>query len=66
MSAYWFSNKNDVKLLLVGTDWNANLYNELIWHLIYTHNTAQKIKFSIKHFFSKCDQIRSFFYWRDP
>ena len=24
-----------------------------------TSNTAQKIKFSIKDFFSKCDQIRS-------
>ena len=24
------------------------------------HNTAQKMKFSIKDFFSKCDQIRSF------
>ena len=23
-------------------------------------NTAQKIKFSVKDFFSKCDQIRSF------
>ena len=25
-----------------------------------TIHTAQKIKFSINHFFSKCDQIRSF------
>ena len=24
------------------------------------NNTAQKIKFSIKDFFSKCDEIRSF------
>ena len=24
------------------------------------NNTAQKVKFSIKDFFSKCDQIRSF------
>ena len=23
-------------------------------------NTAQKMKFFVKHFFSKCDQIRSF------
>ena len=31
------------------------------WYDIsYTHNTAQKIKFSIKDLFSKCDQIRSF------
>ena len=24
------------------------------------YNTAQKVKFSVKDFFSKCDQIRSF------
>ena len=30
MIAYWFSNKNDVKLLLTGTDGNVNLYKELI------------------------------------
>ena len=30
--------------------------------------TAQKMKFSIKDFFSKCDQIREFehIYWRNP
>ena len=30
--------------------------------------TTQKMKFSIKEFFSKCDQIRRFghFYWRNP
>ena len=28
--------------------------------LILRFDTAQKMKFSIKHFFSKCDQIRSF------
>ena len=33
--------------------------------------TAQKMKFSIKDFFSKCDQIRRFLqighiYWRNP
>ena len=26
----------------------------------YSIRTAQKIKFSIKYFFTKCDQIRSF------
>ena len=26
----------------------------------FSTNTAQKMKFSIKDFFSKCDQIRSF------
>ena len=26
----------------------------------YVAHTAQKMKFSIKDFFSKCDQIRSF------
>ena len=30
MIAYWFSNKNNVKLLLTGTDGNVNLYKELI------------------------------------
>ena len=33
------------------------------------HSTAQVIKFSIKDFCSKCDQIRSYFghiYWRNP
>ena len=28
--------------------------------------TAQKIKFSIKDFFSKCDQIRGHIYWKNP
>ena len=27
---------------------------------VFVTNTAQKMKFSIKDFFSKCDQIRSF------
>ena len=37
------------------------------WYdILYTHNTALKIKFSIKEFFNKCDQIRSVFYWRNP
>ena len=27
---------------------------------VHEWNTAQKMKFSIKDFFSKCDQIRSF------
>ena len=33
-----------------------------LWKYIIkqTKNTAQKIKFPIKHFFSKCDQICSF------
>ena len=29
---------------------------EVTWHIY----TAQKMKFSVKDFFSKCDQIRSF------
>ena len=29
-----------------------------------THNTAQKIKVSIKDFFDKYNQIRNLFYWR--
>ena len=37
------------------------------WYgILYTRNTAQKIKFSIEDFLSKCDQIRGFFYWRNP
>ena len=31
-----------------------------IYWVVKVLNTAQKIKFSIKHFFSKCDQIWSF------
>ena len=35
-----------------------------------SYNTAQKMKFSIKDFFSKCDQICScgfgHIYWRNP
>ena len=28
------------------------------WSFVYVYCTAQKMKFSIKHFFSKCDQNR--------
>ena len=36
------------------------------WYdILYTHNTAQKIKFSIKDFFNKWDQLRSLFYRRN-
>ena len=31
-----------------------------LFHAYRGNNTAQKMKFSIKDFFSKCDQIRSF------
>ena len=31
-----------------------------IWNIIFKDITARKIKFSIKDFFRKCDQIRSF------
>ena len=34
--------------------------NEKLTILTYILRTAQKMKFSIKDFFSKCDQIRSF------
>ena len=34
---------------------------ETVSHLFFkSMDTAQKMKFSIKNFFSKCDQIRSF------
>ena len=32
----------------------------IIYDNIRKNNTVQKMKFSIKDFFSKCDQIRSF------
>ena len=40
-------------------------------YIVAIANTAQKIKFSIKEFFSKCDQSLSFLrfghiYWRNP
>ena len=46
----------------------------LIWQFCFNYHclkdalTAQKMKFSIKNFFSKCDQIRRFchIYWRNP
>ena len=41
---------------------SLGLYFKDIWiqnfHHFYSSYTAQKIKFSIKDFFSKCDQIR--------
>ena len=33
---------------------------EILNHFLFLANTVQKIKFSIKDFFSKCDQICSF------
>ena len=42
--------------------------NLAVLSLCYAHVTAQKIKFSIEDFFSKCNQIRSFrsaqIYWK--
>ena len=35
---------------------SANYRNEFCWFVI--PDTAQKMKFAIKDFFSKCDQIR--------
>ena len=41
--------------------WHGCLSVLLVFHLYFFENiTAQKIKFSINDFFSKCDQIRSF------
>ena len=50
------------------SDWQCIRYMEQfrfnLWNSVFTKstkaNTAQKMKFSIKNFFSKCDQIRSF------
>ena len=33
-------------------------YMKIVRNTILATNTAQKMKFSIKYFFSKCDQIR--------
>ena len=38
----------------------VNLYKTITSVSSTTFNTAQKMKFYIKDFFSKCDQIRSF------
>ena len=47
--------------------WNDVLYTikwmkeSLLWQIMFMHmSTAQKMKFSINDFLSKCDQIRSF------
>ena len=32
----------------------------IIFYIVFLANTAQKMKFSIKDFLSKCDQIHSF------
>ena len=37
-----------------------NAVLEMVMELKIAYYTAQKMKFSIKDFFSKCDQIRSF------
>ena len=37
--------------------WSYKILSEKFWWLIW-YNTAQKMKFSIKDFFSKCDQIQ--------
>ena len=42
--------------------------NNLMLSCFFFYIIAQKMKFSTKDFFSKCDQIRSFLliYWRNP
>ena len=63
----WFSNDSTICLPLVL--WKLSCSCSLVfWLLRNTQLTAQKMKFSIKDFFSKCDQIRSFchIYWRNP
>ena len=44
--------------------WRKTVFDELFSDL--STNTAQKMKFSIKDFFSKFDKIRSHIYWRNP
>ena len=43
----------------VNESYSTEMNEVLEVYRIYTH-TSQKMKFSIKDFFSKCDQIRSF------
>ena len=37
---------------------NTNLFTKVISQNVVYYTAAQKMKFSIKDFFSKCDQIR--------
>ena len=54
-SSHYFGGKIKCCLNLFTFDWFI-----ISWLYFLFNNTAQKIKFSIKDFFSKCDQIRSF------
>ena len=53
---------NNLRLLMVFFGFSITLINFLEFNRLYFNEevTAQKIKFSIKDFFSKCEQIRSF------
>ena len=44
--------------VIISPRWRGNTHYGKWWH--HEVNTAQKMKFSIQDFFSKCDQIRSF------
>ena len=67
-SGYFMLKNQSVWLLneFLGHNSRSSLLNYLKWLfetnllLLYATYTAQKIKFSIKDFLSKCDQIRSF------
>ena len=52
------------QLFYLRTSWNSETYNLVAHAHAFGHYgftlTAQKTKFSITDFFSKCDQIRSF------
>ena len=49
-----------ISCLLYGSDafYNKTNHKIIIFTLLFIKDTAQKVKFSIKDFFSKCDQIR--------
>ena len=49
-----------IRVILRASSATQRCIQNPVKHLIF--NTAQKMKFSIKDFFSKCDQIRRFFF----
>ena len=50
----------DISILSGLSQYKLICFFATIHHLLMISVTAQKVKFSIKGFFSKCDQIRSF------
>ena len=49
----------DEKIKTVGDTWKLKAFNQFRVRSLYVRDTAQKMKFSIKDLFSKCDRIHS-------